>query len=71
MHLYRVILPVSDIEKAAQFYEGLFGVHGTRVSPGRHYFDCEGTILACYDAAGRWRRIGRAPEPGSPLFRGG
>ena len=24
-------------------------IAGTRVSPGRHYFDCEGTILACYD----------------------
>ena len=23
---------------------------GTRVSSGRHYFDCAGTILACYDA---------------------
>jgi len=23
---------------------------GDRVSPGRHYFPCGGTILACYDA---------------------
>jgi catechol 2,3-dioxygenase-like lactoylglutathione lyase family enzyme len=47
--LYRVILPVSDIERATAFYRQLLGAHGRRVSPGRHYFDCGGTILACYD----------------------
>ena len=49
--LFRVILPVSDIEAAASFYERLLGMPGIRVSGGRHYFDCGGTILACYDAA--------------------
>jgi catechol 2,3-dioxygenase-like lactoylglutathione lyase family enzyme len=49
MKLYRVILPVSDIDGAAKFYGRIFGVEGMRVSPGRHYFDCEGTILACCD----------------------
>jgi len=38
--LFRVILPVTDIEK---------GIPGKRVSSGRHYFDCGGTILACFD----------------------
>ena len=47
--LYRVIIPVSDIDKAQQFYSQIFDEAGTRVSPGRHYFDCEGTIFACYD----------------------
>lgn len=47
--LFRVIVPVSDIERAARFYEEVLGVSGLRVSPGRHYLDCEGTILACYD----------------------
>ena len=47
--LYRVILPVREIEAAAEFYGRIFGTGGERVSPGRHYFDCEGTILACYD----------------------
>jgi len=47
--LYRVILPVSDIEQAAKFYAAVLGGPGRRVSPGRHYFDCEGTILACFD----------------------
>ena len=49
MNLYRVILPVSNIEEAANFYKHILGVEGRRVSPGRHYFDCGGTILACFD----------------------
>src|SRR5262245_36381261 len=48
--LYRVILPVSDIERAAAFYGELLAMPGQRVSPGRHYFDCGGTILACYES---------------------
>jgi catechol 2,3-dioxygenase-like lactoylglutathione lyase family enzyme len=48
-HLFRVILPVSDIEAASDFYAGVLGIPGTRVSGGRHYFDCGGTILACYE----------------------
>lgn len=49
MKLYRIILPVSDIEKAARFYADVFTQKGKRVSSGRHYFDLEGIILACYD----------------------
>jgi catechol 2,3-dioxygenase-like lactoylglutathione lyase family enzyme len=48
-HLYRVIVPVSDIEAAQSFYATVLGSAGSRVSPGRHYFECEGTILACFD----------------------
>lgn len=47
--IFRVIVPVSDIEAARRFYELVLGAPGKRVSPGRHYFDCEGTILACFD----------------------
>ncbi|QDV92057.1 Glyoxalase-like domain protein [Phycisphaerae bacterium RAS2] len=47
--LYRVIVPVADIEQAAAFYAAVLGMPGMRVSDGRHYFDCDGTILACYD----------------------
>ncbi len=47
--LFRVIVPVSDIERAAGFYAAVLGSAGMRVSPGRHYFDCDGTILACFD----------------------
>lgn len=46
--LFRVILPVSDIGKAAKFYSAVLETPGMRVSPGRHYFDCGGVILACF-----------------------
>lgn len=46
--LYRVSLPVPDIAQAARFY-GEVEAPGERVSPGRHYFDCAGTILSLYD----------------------
>lgn len=57
--LFRVILPVSDIERAAHFYATVLGMPGIRVSAGRHYFDCDGTILACFDP----RADGDAYEP--------
>lgn len=47
--LYRVILPVTDIDAAAGFYAAVLGSPGRRVSNGRHYFDCGGTLLACFD----------------------
>jgi catechol 2,3-dioxygenase-like lactoylglutathione lyase family enzyme len=47
--LFRVILPVNDIEKAQKFYSSLLNMEGNRVSPGRHYFQCGGAILACFD----------------------
>jgi catechol 2,3-dioxygenase-like lactoylglutathione lyase family enzyme len=46
--LFRVILPVSNLEKAAKFYSTVLGDPGMPVSGGRHYFDCGGTILACF-----------------------
>ncbi len=49
MKIFRVIIPVSDIDKAEVFYSTLLGFSGRRVSAGRHYFDCGGVILACYD----------------------
>lgn len=49
MRLYRVILPVRGIDRAAEIYSRLLQSEGQRVSPGRHYFNCGGTILACYD----------------------
>src|ERR1700686_5666608 len=49
IRLFRVILPVKDIERAAQFYGALIEASGSRVSPGRHYFGCGSVILACFD----------------------
>src|ERR1700759_1533342 len=50
MRLYRVIVPEGDIEAAARVYGAVLGDPGERVSGGRHYFDCGGTILALLDA---------------------
>lgn len=59
--LFRVILPVANIDRAARFYSAVLGQPGARVSPGRHYFDCGGTILACFDP--RTDGDGYDPEP--------
>jgi tRNA (guanine37-N1)-methyltransferase len=45
-HLFRVIMPVQDIERGVAFYATLFGAPGERVAPNRHYFRCGGTVLA-------------------------
>jgi len=49
IRLFRVIVPVLNIAEAERFYSALLGDTGFRVSPGRHYFDCGGVILALYD----------------------
>lgn len=48
--LYRVILPVSDLDRARGFYENALGLTGQQVSIGRYYIDCGGTVLALFDA---------------------
>jgi hypothetical protein len=52
-HLFREIVPVGDIERAPLFYSALLGAARSRVSPGRHYFEYEGTILALLRSPGR------------------
>jgi len=49
MRIFRVIMPVADIEHAARYYGSLLDQPGMRISSGRHYFDCGGVILALYD----------------------
>lgn len=66
--LFRVILPVSDIEQAERFYSLLLGIPGKRVSPGRHYFDCGGTILACFDPKADGDSITFKPNPDHVYF---
>jgi predicted enzyme related to lactoylglutathione lyase len=46
--LYRVIVPVNDLDVAVRFYATLFDEGGVRVSGGRHYFSCGGVILGLY-----------------------
>lgn len=47
--LFRVIVPVTDIDEAASYYAAVLGNAGRRISPGRHYFGCGQCILACFD----------------------
>ena len=51
VRLFRVILPVGDLDRAAQFYRQLLQQDGMRISPGRHYFDCGGVVIALYNPA--------------------
>jgi catechol 2,3-dioxygenase-like lactoylglutathione lyase family enzyme len=66
--LFRVILPVSSVDEAARFYEQVLGFRGERVSPGRHYFDCEGTILACFDPRADGDPWDATPNPDHVYF---
>jgi catechol 2,3-dioxygenase-like lactoylglutathione lyase family enzyme len=63
-----VILPVTDIEAAASFYARVLEVPGVRVSGGRHYFDCDGTLLACYDAVADGDPTPVGPNPQHVYF---
>lgn len=49
VRLFRVIVPVTNIEEAAAFYSAILDQPGRRISPGRHYFGCGSVILACFD----------------------
>ena len=51
IRLFRVILPVGDLDAAATFYRALLQQDGRRVSAGRHYFSCGGVVLALYNPA--------------------
>jgi catechol 2,3-dioxygenase-like lactoylglutathione lyase family enzyme len=51
VRLFRVILPVGDLERAAEFYRALLQQDGMRISPGRHYFFCGDVVLALYNPA--------------------
>lgn len=52
-------MPVSAIGLAVDFYAAIFAQKGTPVSPGRHYFDLEGVILALYDPVADGDELGR------------
>ena len=61
MRLYRVIMPVGDLEPAVQFYSALLDQPGVRVSGGRHYFSCGDVTLALYSPKGDGDK--RDPHP--------
>ncbi|MEO8458302.1 MAG: VOC family protein [Chloroflexota bacterium] len=45
--IFRVIVPVDDLEASQKFYAHVLDMSGERVSPNRHYFTCGAVILAC------------------------
>ena len=65
--VFRVLVPVNDIVAAESFYALVLGSSGTRVSPGRHYFDCGGIILACFDPTADGDGYEATPNP-EPLY---
>jgi catechol-2,3-dioxygenase len=57
--LFRIILQVSDLDKAADFYGRLLGDVGRRIPrASRHYIDCGPVILALVDPTAE-----EEPEP--------
>jgi catechol 2,3-dioxygenase-like lactoylglutathione lyase family enzyme len=48
--LFRIIMPVGNIDEGSKFYSALLDNPGFRISGGRHYFQCGQVILAVYDA---------------------
>jgi catechol 2,3-dioxygenase-like lactoylglutathione lyase family enzyme len=60
--LFRVIVPVDDLDTAARFYASLLDSPGMRISAGRHYFMCGGVIVAVYDPRAEGD-AGRTPRP--------
>lgn len=50
--IFRVIVPVSDLEAAAGFYARLLDLPARKVDVSRYYFDCGPVILAALDDEG-------------------
>ena len=51
--IFRIFVPVTDLEKAVDFYQRLFGVDGRAIPrAGRHYFDCGQVIMAVVENSG-------------------
>ena len=66
--IYRVIVQVANIEEAAAFYGELLAQPGERVSAGRHYFNCGGVILACFDPQADGDGFDARPNPDHIYF---
>ena len=57
--LFRVVIQVANLSRAAGFYEALLGIAGRNVGGNRYYFDCGDVILALLDVS----QGGREPQP--------
>ncbi len=59
-NLFRLVVQVSDLDKAAEFYSQLLGDPGRRIPrASRHYIDCGPVILALVDVTAG----GEEPKP--------
>ncbi|MFI6166161.1 VOC family protein [Nocardia sp. NPDC051052] len=47
--IFRIVIPVDDIEAATKFYSAILKTPGERVWVNRHYFRCGEVILACVE----------------------
>jgi len=66
--LYRVVVQVSDLDKAASFYGQLLDTEGRRIPGQRHYFDCGPVILAVLDPTPPGERKKARPNPDHIYF---
>lgn len=47
--IFRLVIPVDDIDAAADFYRTALDDPGERVWTNRHYFRCGDVVLACVE----------------------
>jgi catechol 2,3-dioxygenase-like lactoylglutathione lyase family enzyme len=66
--LFRVALPVADIEVAIAFYRRLLDQDGERIGAGRHYFHCGPAILVCFDPSAEGHDTEAEPGDGPVFF---
>ena len=50
--IFRIFVPVTDFEKAIDFYQRLFETEGRLIRQGRQYFDCGPVIFAVIENSG-------------------
>lgn len=50
--VFRIFVPVSDIDRAVEFYQKLFNSDGRTIHRGRHYFDCGPVMIAVVENNG-------------------
>ncbi len=61
--LFRIILQVNDLDKAAEFYAKLLDDPGRRIPrASRHYIDCGPIILALVDVAAGGEQVKPLPD---------
>ena len=61
-NLVRVMLQVSDSDKANDFYSKLLGLQGRPIAGGREYFDCGSVILAFLNPTNAGRKAKPAAD---------